>query len=495
MIVKTDNAQIQSYLVDAANYKGFCEAVYFPENENEVMELVRFAIREKKKITVAGNGTGLTGARVPEGGIVLATDKLNGIIELNEAEKYAVVQPGMLMSDFKKLTEEKKLFYPPDPTEQNCFLGATVATNASGAKTFKYGATRNFVLGLNVILPDGEKVVLERGRQFANGFNFTLKTESGKNINCKLPDYKMPETKHAAGYYCKENMDVIDLFIGSEGTLGIITQIKLKLLEKPGSLLSAVVFFEHENDALDFITEARNKSYETRKNMTELGLDAMGLEYFDKNSLDFLREDFSQIPSGYEAAVWFEQDCTTGEYESILEKWITLLRKHNANPDVSWIAESETDRKKFHEFRHAISAKVNEFINKNNFRKVGTDTAVPDKNFNDFYFYSKRLAMESGIKFVIYGHFGNSHLHLNLLPANDAQFRKAKFIYKQILNKAVELKGTISAEHGIGKLKREYLLEMFGEENIRKMARLKKCIDPYLILGIGNLFEEKYLLE
>ncbi len=492
MIIKTDENQIQSYLTDAANYKGFCEAVYFPENESELVEIVKQANADKKRITVAGNGTGLTGARVPEGGIVIATDKLNNVIEINTTEKSAVVQPAVLMSEFKNLVNEKKLFYPPDPTEQNCYIGATVATNASGAKTFKYGPTRNFVTGLNVILPDGEKIILERGRHFAKGLDISLESESGKIIKCKLPDYEMPETKHTAGYYCKKDMDVIDLFIGSEGTLGIITQITLKLLPKPEEIISAVVFFPDENDALNFIAESRELSYQSRKHNDGNNINAMGLEFFDKNSLVFLKPDFPNIPEA-SAAVWFEQDCLKENKNTILEKWINLLLKHNADPDKSWIAESETDKKNFHQFRHAISSKVNEYITQNNFRKIGTDTAVPDEEFTGFYFYAKRLVEENKIDFVIYGHFGNSHLHLNMLPKNDFEFETAKKLYGKILQKAVVLKGTISAEHGIGKLKRNYLLEMFGEKNIRKMAQLKKCFDPNLIMGIGNLFEEKFL--
>ncbi len=492
MIIKTDQSQIQSYLTDAANYKGFCEAVYFPENESELTEIVKKANAEKKRITVAGNGTGLTGARVPEGGIVIATDKLNKVSEINTDGKFVRVQAGVLMSELKNLVAENNLFYPPDPTEQNCYIGATVATNASGAKTFKYGPTRNFVTGLSVILPDGEKIILERGRHFANGFDITLETVSGKKIKCKLPDYKMPETKHAAGYYCKKNMDLIDLFIGSEGTLGIITQITLRLLPKPEEIISAVAFFREESDALNFIAESRDLSYQSRKNNYENNINAMGLEFFDKNSLDFLRPDFPNLPET-SAAVWFEQDCTTENKTTILEKWISLLQKHNADLEKSWIAENKTDEKSFHEFRHAVSSKVNEYITQNNFRKIGTDTAVPDEEFYEFYYYSKQLVQESGIRFVIYGHFGNSHMHLNMLPENDVEFETAKKLYKKILRNAVERKGTISAEHGIGKLKRDYLLEMFGEENIRKMARLKKCLDPNLILGIGNLFEEKFL--
>jgi D-lactate dehydrogenase (cytochrome) len=242
MIIKTSPDEIQNYLVDAANYQGFCDAVYFPETESDVKEIISNAYINKTLVTVSGNGTGLTGARVPEGGIVISTDKLNRLIELNEESKYAVVEPGLLLSEFLKITAEKLLFYPPDPTEKNCFIGGTIATNASGEKTFKYGPTRDYVLALHVVLSNGELLKLERGKNIANDNHLILTTEEGTRFVIDIPEYRMPSVKNASGYFTKPGMDAIDLFIGSEGTLGVITQIKLRLLPHPGDIISAVIF-------------------------------------------------------------------------------------------------------------------------------------------------------------------------------------------------------------------------------------------------------------
>ena len=176
MIIKKDKSEIENYLVDSANYRGYCEAVYFPENESDIIQILKTANQSRQKVTVAGNGTGLTGARVPEGGIVIATDKLNKIIEVNRNKKYAIVQPGVVLKDFQEEVTARKLFYPPDPTEQDCSIGATVATNASGANTFKYGPTRNYVISLRLVLPDGDTVSLKRGTVFANGGEVSLKS-------------------------------------------------------------------------------------------------------------------------------------------------------------------------------------------------------------------------------------------------------------------------------------------------------------------------------
>jgi D-lactate dehydrogenase (cytochrome) len=493
MIIKSSPDEIQNYLVDAANVKGFCDAVYFPESEEEIVEIIKKANSEKIKVTVSGNGTGLTGGRVPQGGIVISTERLNKILEINEQEKSAIVQPGVILKDFQDTVEEKNLFYPPDPTERNCFIGATVATNSSGAKTFKYGPTRNYIQSLRIVLPDGDLLELERGKFIANDYNLILITESGGNIELKIPDYTMPETKHAAGYYCRKGMDAIDLFIGSEGTLGIISEIKVKLLDLPKQILSAVIFFNSEDDALNFITEVRRLSYQTRSENLENEIDARGLEFFDCHALKFLIEDYPQIPADAKAAVWFEQEIDTENEEAIFALWMELINEFNGNEETAWLASDKNDIERFKDFRHAISWKVSDYISRKNITKVGTDIAVPDNKFIEFYKWICHEVEKTDLDFVLYGHFGNSHIHLNMLPKDQKEHHLAKTFYALICEKAISLHGTISAEHGIGKLKREYLLKMFGEENIKRMARLKLSLDPNKILGIGNMFDEKYL--
>lgn len=493
MIIKTNPDEFENFVVDASNFKGNCEAVYFPENVNDIVSAIKDANTNKTKVTIAGNGTGLTGARVPQNGIVIATDKLNKILEINQKDFYAVIEPAVLLSDFQKEIKQQNLFYPPDPTETNCYIGGTVATNASGAKTFKYGPTRDYVIGLQVVLPDGEVIDLERGKQKATGYDLTLTTQTGKTITFQIPDYTFPAVKNASGYFVKKNMDAIDLFIGSEGTLGIITKIKLKLLPQPEDTISCVLFFDDETTALNFLEEARDISYQNKKDNINDNINALALEFFDERALKFLAKDFSAIPENAQAAIWFEQESTSDSFDTILEAWNVLMQTHNVNEETAWFAFSDADKEKIKDFRHAISWKVNEYVARNNFRKLGTDVAVPDKVFREFYFTLQNWAKQSNIDFVSYGHFGNSHIHLNFLPKNDEEFTTGKKLYKQICEEAVRLGGTISAEHGIGKAKRDYLLMMYGETSIRKMAALKKSLDPNLILGIGNIFSEEYL--
>ena len=489
LIVKTIQDEIQNFFVDASNFHGNCDAVYFPENAEEVAQILETANTSKTKVTVAGNHTGLTGSGIPQGGIVISTEKLNHLVEINTKENFATVEPGVLLKDFQNELKRPGFFYPPDPTETNCFIGGTIATNASGAKTFKYGATRNFVLELEIILPDGDKLSLKRGEVFAEKNVLSLQTDNGNVFSLQLPNYKMPNVKNASGYFVSETMDAIDLFIGSEGTLGIITKAKLRILPLPFDVLSCVAFFPDEKEGLAFVEEARTLSYSSRSSNSFESINARALEFFDSRTLEFLRKDYSQVDEKAACAVWFEQELTTQNEDTAAELWLELIMKHSGDVDKAWIGVDEKDKALLHEFRHAISSKVNEYISKNNLKKLGTDTAVPDEVFSNYYSYCKTLVEKEKIDYVAYGHFGNSHLHLNMLPKNEDEFQKGKIIYKMICQKAVELGGTVSAEHGIGKSKREFLLTMYGDEAIQGMIKLKKVLDPNMILGSGNLFE------
>ena len=487
MIIKTKQDEIQNYLTDASNYKGNCEAVFIPQNKDELIKALKDANAQKTKVTIAGAGTGLTGARVPDSGIVISTEKLNRIVEINSSENYVIVEPGVYLSHLLEELKRKNFFYPPDPTEKNCFIGGTVATNASGAKTFKYGATRNFVEELEIILADGDEIYLKRNEVLADNDNLTLTTKSGRNISLKLPYYNLPVTKNASGYFIKPNMDAIDLFIGSEGTLGVFSKIKLKIIPLPKRIISMVFFFHDELDALNFIDEARRISFQTRNENLKDELDALALEFFDRNSLKFLAKEFDALPNR-NAAVWFEQEADFGNEDKLIEKWFSLIVKNKGTEEDVWFAVTEKERKGLEEFRHAISWKVNEYIVNHRLKKLGTDVAVPNSEMFNFYNFLKETMENCQLNYVLYGHLGNSHFHLNVLPQNENECSLGKEIYRKICLKAIELKGTVSAEHGIGKLKTQYLIDMLGSEIINQMKEIKKHLDPNYILGVGNIF-------
>jgi D-lactate dehydrogenase (cytochrome) len=495
MIIKTSPDEIQNYLVDASNFKGYCEAVYIPSDEKEIVEILKEANSKKQNVTIAGNHTGLSGGCVPLGGIVISTEKMNRIIEINSGNEYALVQPAVILKDFQAKVRENNLLYPPDPTERNCFIGGTLATNASGEKTFKYGSTRAYAEKLEVVMADGDLLKLERGKFKAENYNLCFKTESGREYKFKVPAINTPLTKNAAGYFCKPDMDAVDLFIGSEGTLGLITKAQLKLVPHPEQIISCIIFFDDEKNALQFIQQARSKSYRTRNEKSGNTIDALALEFLDENSLNFIKDDYKQIPSSAKAAVWFEQEVSGENEEQVFESWMNLVSEHKGNEENAWFAMNEKEKGEIQALRHNVSLKVADYLSQHNVKKLGTDSAVPDENFLEFYYFCIDEMKKNKFNYIAYGHFGNSHLHMNMLPKNEEEYEKGRALYQNIYKKAVTLGGTVSGEHGIGKLKTDHLLNMYGKNVLRKMAEIKKTLDPNLILGSGNIFSKNLLNE
>lgn len=490
MIVKTDKSDFESYLSDAANIKGNCDKVYFCESEEDIESLVLEANKSLQPITISGARTGLNGGSVPKEGILLSLERMNKILEINTSEGYAVVEPGVSLSSLQSEVKKVGLFYPPDPTENNCSIGGNVANNASGARTFKYGATREFVREISIILPEGIKINLERGKCFFDGLSGEFDFGEGIKFRLNLPNYSMPNVKHAAGYFVNPYMDLIDLFIGAEGTLGIITKIKLKLIPLPQNVLSMIIFFNSEENLFSFVDDVREKSLQVKEIV-----DFREIEFFDKNTLEFLRGDYNNIPQKTSGAVWIEQ-----EYDETIEDEIfitidELVKQHDGDAENIWFATNEKERNELGEFRHKVPLKVNDLISSRGLIKVGTDTAVPKHNFRDFFYFAKNLIERHKLDYIVYGHIGNSHLHFNMLPKTEEELLLCKELYGKICKESVALEGTISAEHGIGKLKRNYLLEMLGKDIIINMVRIKKTLDPNIILNVGNIFEENFLNE
>jgi D-lactate dehydrogenase (cytochrome) len=502
MQVKTQTDELQNYLTDASNMQGGrAEKLFIPENAEEIAEIMREANEKRIPVTISGARTGTVGGAIPFGGYVISLEKLNKVKEINKENGTAIVESGVLLIDFQKAVEAENLFYPPDPTEWSCQIGGTVATNASGARSFKYGATRNYVQRLKIVLPEGDFLDLNRGEVFAENGSIEVETQSGRQIRAKIPTYRQPKVrKNTSGYFSGESFDAIDLFIGSEGTLGIITEVELKLLSKPESFFSGIVFFENETDLLNFVEETRKKSFEFRKNRDDkpktedqITIDAALLEYFDEKALKFISEKFPEVPENAKGAIFFEQETSAENEDELLEQWNELLERHNADLEKSWFTTTEQDREKMRAFRHALPVSVNERIVRYGQRKVGTDMAVPDENFASFLRFYKQKLDESGLDYVIFGHIGDNHLHANLLPKNAEEMTKAKHLYGRFIAQAVMLGGTVSAEHGIGKLKSKYLYVMYGERFLNEMAELKRAFDPNRILGRGNIFDEKFL--
>ena len=481
MQIKSNSEDVQLFLTDASFIReGHAERVVFPESIEDVSEVLASANRDRIPVTVSGAGTGTVGGRVAFGGLVLATDKLNRIKSIvhNEGGGFAVGEPAVILSDLQHAVDQEGLLYPPDPTERGCYVGGTVATNASGARTFKYGPTRNYISRLKVVLASGEVLDLRRGTVHADATGIL---RLGQSIELKLPTYRRPHTrKNASGYFVAPGMDAIDLFIGSEGTLGVICEIEVRLIPKPQGLLSGVVFFADEADVLALVADAREHA------------DARALEFFDNESLNFLRAKYPTIPANAVGAIFFEQETNETNEETVFNQWQALLDQHHAFPD-SWFATNEQDQAKLREFRHQLPVLMNEWFAHYKQRKVSTDMSVPDAAFPGLFRLYKDTLRASGLRYTIFGHIGDNHVHVNILPRDDEEGARARELYVQFLKYAASVGGTLSAEHGVGKLKRDYLRFFYTDDQLREMATLKKALDPNGILGRGNIFSEDLL--
>jgi D-lactate dehydrogenase (cytochrome) len=482
MQTKINADEIQTFLSDASFIRdGYAERVVLPESVAEVSEILASANRDRVPVTVSGAGTGTVGGRVAFGGIVLATDKLNRIKSIVHEEHggFALVEAGVVLSDLQRAVDQEGLLYPPDPTERGCFVGGNVATNASGARTFKYGPTRNYVRALKVVLASGEVLDLRRGDVRADS--------SGRirlgSVEVQLPSYRLPKTrKNASGYFVAPEMDAVDLFIGSEGTLGVICEVEVRLLPKPEGLLSGVVFFAGEADVLALVSDVRAHG------------DARALEFFDRESLNFLRQKYSTIPDEAAGAIFFEQETNEATEEAVLSAWQELLDQHHALAD-SWFATNEQDQAKLREFRHQLPVLMNEWFARYRQRKVSTDMAVPDEAFPGLFRLYKETLQSSGMRYTIFGHIGDNHVHVNILPRDDDEGARARALYVEFLKYAASVGGTLSAEHGVGKLKRDYLHFFYNDQQLREMVALKKAFDPNGILGRDNIFSEELLVR
>lgn len=512
MQVKTQHDGLENYLTDASNMPGgHAEKLFVPESVSDIAEILREANSSGTPVTVSGARTGTVGGAIPFGGYVISLEKLNKIKKIDKGAMTAVVEPGVTLADFQKAVEAEGLFYPPDPTEWSCQIGGTVATNASGARSFKYGATRNYVKALKVVLADGDAIELTRKEAVSeNGEPIPVETNAGRTLEIKIPTYTRPKVrKNVSGFFVSQPMDAIDLFIGSEGTLGVITEVELSLVSKPEGFFSGIVFFERNNDLLAFVDETKQVSFASRAERTTPSaktprpllrkegshcLDASLIEYFDDRALNFIREKFPETPSGMAGAIFFEQETTASNEDELFEHWSALLEKHNADLERSWFTTTDQDREKMRSFRHSLPVSVNEHVVRNKQKKVGTDMAVPDAEFAQFLKFQKAMLDASGIDYVIFGHIGDCHLHANLLPKDEREAERSRHLYGRFVAQAIMLGGCVSAEHGIGKLKRKYLGAMMGERYLNEMAAIKKVLDPNGILGVGNIFDPRYLL-
>jgi len=427
-------------LTDASGYLGHADQIFAPDQESEVADLLQQASEKKIPVTATGALTGLAGGASPDGGWAISLSRLR---KLEISKGCARAGPGVLLREVQAAATNSGQFYAPDPTENTSSIGGNIAANASGSRSFRYGATRRHVLSVNVAFLDGSIGTIRRGEK----------------VDFEVPAISLPRTtKLSAGYPLQPGMDLIDLIIGSEGTLGLVTEAELNLLPAPGDRLGGVVFFASEDAALDAVDLWRPTP----------GLNM--IEYIDEASL-------KMMDVAHKAALMIEIE---GDAD---------LDLSGALESDSWFAMSASDRERFRLFRHGLAEKVNAYIRRTGYTKIGTDYAVPlDRNRDMMAAYRKMLDREMPGKYVIYGHIGDAHVHVNAFPESQAEHDRGKEIMTELARVAVSLGGTVGAEHGLGKRKTHLLEIQYPPNQIEAMKNVKRRFDPDWLLGRGTLF-------
>ena len=473
--IKPFSPEFEEYLRDESRRSGSAEQIILAKSEEDV----RAALQSGSPVTIQGARTGIAAGAVPDGGLILNVSRMNAIGEVDGDR--ITVQPGALLSEVRKKVEAAHLFFPPDPTETSASLGGMMACNASGAMSYHYGPTRNWIQSLRVMLADGDTLTIERGQK-ADGLAFSLTTNSGRELSGTLPVLNIPNVKSAAGYYIKPDMDLIDLFIGMEGTLGVITEAELKLIPAPEFQQALCAFFPNEESALQFVRFLREN------------LKPVAIEFFGHNVLNLLRTSDLELPDITEhlhTAVTFEFHHDAEEdILAAAEKMIEL----GAGEDDCWIADTPREIEVHKTVRHATPEAVNSLIDQRKkehpgLTKLGTDMSVPDDCLEKVMQMYRADLTAAGLEHVIFGHIGNNHVHVNILPRNMDELAQGKELYLNWAEQVVAMDGSVSAEHGIGKLKVPMLGKMFGPGRIAAMREVKKLFDPAGILNPGNLFE------
>ncbi len=461
--IVTDPDLLEAYRHDASSIVGAPDGLARPESAAEVAEILKEAADLGIFVTPCGLRTATTGSGLAPFGWALSTEKLVGACEIDTTRRTAVVHAGTVLRHFKDEVEAQGLFYPPDPTsEWECAVGGTVACDASGARTYRYGPTSRWVRGVEVALTDGSVQWFRR-----------------RSVD-----------KDAAGYAGLR--DLVSVFCGSEGTLGVVTRVEVALLVLPEAYTAGLAFFLTVEAALAFVLAARVQD------RAGTGVHPRCLELLDRGCLEIMaaRGGGVGIPKNAGAAIVWEEEHRGDAEEACLQRWWELLESiPGALPDDTFVATDRARREELRTLRHAVPATLNEEGHKlrpQGGKKISTDWAVPAEALPAFMAAADRWLEEAGIERVVrFGHVGNGHPHYNLIVHDPEEVRRATVVVDRMCEAACALGGTVTAEHGIGKVKLRHMHQRFSRWEIEAMRAVKRVFDSQGILAPGNLFPER----
>ncbi|MHC8517679.1 FAD-linked oxidase C-terminal domain-containing protein [Sporosarcina sp. ITBMC105] len=439
---KTSTAQLLAYSYDAtANFQALPDIVLSPSSIEEVQQIVRVCSAHRIPIVSRGSGTNLAAGTTPtSGGVVILFNRMNQILELDEENLTITVQPGVITQEINERVAERGLFYPPDPSSMSIStIGGNVSENSGGLRGLKYGVTRDYVKSLTVVLPSGE--LLETGGKLA---------------------------KDVAGY------DLTSLFVGSEGTLGIIVEITLGLLPAPITKKTLVVFY----DKLE-------RAAETVSSIIAAKIVPATLEFMDQGTITAV-EEFMQIglPTNCEAMLLIEQDGDPTVVERDMEFVHTLCMKQGAISTQLAQTKEEADRLSVAR-RVALSA-----LARKRPTTILEDATVPRSEIAKMVKAIQEIAVKHNLLICTFGHAGDGNLHPTILTdtRDEEEMARVEMAFADIFDYAISLGGTITGEHGVGEMKAPYLEWKIGKAGIATMKGIKQAIDPLNIMNPGKIF-------
>lgn len=440
--VKSDKMERICYSRDMSVHQGVPDVIVFPTTKEEVVDIVKIANKEKIPITPRGAGTNVVGAALPvKGGIVLDMSKMNKILEIRTKDRFVVVEPGVICGNLNKKLKKFNYFFPPNPgSSEICTLGGMVSTNASGHRAAKYGTTKDYVLGLEVVLADGR----------------VLKTGT-----------KVPKT--SSGY------DLTRLFVGSEGTLGIFTELILKIIPIPKYVAFAVANFDNVMDA----GRAVSKIYEE-------GIDLAVCEIMDKISIDVLNTTMKLNLPSVEAILIMEIDGYKEEVKKQIKKLTKICEEYNGR-DVKWSDKAE-ERLAMWQGRKGLVASMSRYREGKRLIPIAEDFGVPMSKIPDAIKGIQEIAKRNDMIIATFGHVGDGNLHSTFISdvRDEEGWKKIKKVSKELIDLAIKLDGTITAEHGTGIAKTPFIEKELGI-GIEFMRKIKNAFDPSNLMNPGKM--------
>ncbi len=433
-------ADLICYGFDASGLEASPGAVVWAEDVSDVVKVMQYADEKNIAVIPRGAGSGMTGGSIPaEGAIVLSAERMNRILEIDRENMTVLAEPGVINGRLQRELERHGLFFPPDPSSMNfCTIGGNVAENAGGARALKYGVTRDYVIGLEAVLPDGR--VITTGVRTAKG---------------------------VVGY------DLTRLLVGSEGTLAFITKIRLKALALPEDVITLLALFGGIEQAGDAVRQIISE-----------GIVPRTLEFMDAETIRAV-ENYKTIglPQGTGAMLLIELDGPAPVIMRDAEIITSLCKKLHGE---IIMAENELARMKLWEARRAISPALFHISPS----KINEDIVVPRSRLSEMLKRLKRLSESSGIKIVNFGHAGDGNIHVNIMvdKENRAEYEKAQKLVEEIFRMTLELGGTISGEHGVGLTKQKYIAMEINPAELELMKKIKQAFDPKNLLNPGKVF-------